>query len=251
MRVIKRFPTLRDVGQAAAELWAYSAGQAIKERGMFNVALSGGSTPRALYMQLAQPPFARALPWEKIHVFWGDERAVPPEHPESNYRLAFQNLLAFMPIPLENIHRIKGELPPEEAAVDYETHIRDFFGLPADADEAGDLVTFDLVYLGMGEDGHTASLFPGTSAVHEKQRWVVANYVEKLETWRITLSAPALNRARQVAFLVAGEAKRMKVREVLQGPVHPDEAPAQLINPPAGELLWLLDDQAGSFLSIK
>ncbi len=251
MRQIKRLDTPDSVAEAAAELFRSAAEQAIEARGIFSVALSGGSTPRGLYSRLASPPYGAALPWDDIHVFWADERSVPPEHPESNYRLAFQYLLARMPVPLENIHRIKAERGTQAAADDYEDVVRGFFQLPDDAGEAGDLETFDLVYLGMGEDGHTASLFPGTPALQEKRRWVTANHVERLDSWRITLTAPAINRARQVVFLVTGDKKRMRVREVLQGPSQPDELPAQLIQPENGDLIWLVDDQAGSFLSVK
>jgi 6-phosphogluconolactonase len=251
MRQIKRLDTPDSVAEAAAELFQTAAERAIEARGVFSVALSGGSTPRGLYSRLASQPYGLALPWDDIHIFWVDERSVPPEHPESNYRLAFQYLLARMPVPLENIHRIKAELGTQAAANDYEDVVRGFFHLPAEASEGGELGTFDLVYLGMGEDGHTASLFPGTPALQEKKRWVAANHVERLDSWRITLTAPAINQARQVVFLVTGDTKRMRVREVLQGPNQPDELPAQLIQPAIGELIWLVDDQAGSFLSIK
>jgi 6-phosphogluconolactonase len=243
--------TPNSVAEAAAELFMSSAAQAIEERGVFSVALSGGSTPRPLFSRLAQTPYGLELPWDEIHVFWGDERPVPPEHQDSNYRQAFQYLLARMPVPLENIHRVKAEFGAEAAAADYEAVLREFFNLPEDAQDAGDHHTFDLVFLGMGEDGHTASLFPGTNAVQERHRWVIANHLVEEDSWRITLTGPAINRARKIVFLVTGEEKRMKVREVLQGPEHPDELPAQLIQPLSGELFWLVDEPAGSLLSIK
>jgi len=174
-----------------------------------------------------------------VHVFWGDERCVPPEHPESNYRLAREALLDHVPLPLANIHRIHTEREPAQAAADYERTLRRFFG-------PGNAPRFDLVLLGLGTDGHTASLFPGTPAVQEHERWVVAHYVPSLAAWRVTLTPAVLNAADQVTFLVAGAEKAGVLDRVLNGPCQPDVLPAQVVRPAGGSLLWLVDAAAQS-----
>jgi 6-phosphogluconolactonase len=175
--------------------------------------------------------------WARVHVFWGDERCVPPDHPESNYRLAREALLDHVPLPPANVHRIPTEQEPVQAAADYEQTLRRFFG-------PGSVPRFDLVLLGLGTDGHTASLFPGTPAVHEYERWVVAHYVSSLPAWRVTLTPAVLNAADQVTFLVAGEEKAGALKQVLAGPYQPDVLPAQVVRPAGGSLLWLVDDAA-------
>src|SRR5690606_983517 len=174
--------------------------------------------------------------------FWGDERTVPPDHPDSNYRMAKEALLDFVALPASNVHRISGELEPARAAAEYEQTLRSFF-----AKRAGK-TRFDLILLGMGDDGHTASLFPDTEALNETERLVVANHVPKLDTWRITLTAPIINDAAHVAFLVAGAGKAAVLKRVLQGPRQPHKLPSQLIQPVDGELVWLLDKAAASEL---
>lgn len=227
--------------QAAAEEVVTLATAAIAAHGRFSVALSGGSTPKALYALLAEPPFAGQVDWTRAHVFWGDERTVPPDHADSNYRMAHEAWLGHSGILPEHVYRIHGELDPAQAAADYENVLRTFFG--ADA-----LPRFDLVLLGLGDDGHTASLFPGTAVVHEAARWVVAHYVPKLDTWRITLTPPVLNAAATVAFLVSGSKKAARLQEVLRGPYQPDVLPSQVIRPGDGRLLWLVDEAAAAAL---
>ena len=232
--------------QAAAEKVARLGTEAIEENGMFTVALSGGSTPRPLYTLLATGKFARSIDWARVHLFWGDERCVPPDDPRSNYRMVRESLLDGVSIPPANVHRIHGEEDPNVAAAGYEKELRTFFGstgvngLPR--------VGFDLVLLGMGEDGHTASLFPGLPAVTEQVRWVMAQFVEAVSMWRITLTPAVINTAKHVIFLVSGAEKAHRLRDVLEGPVQPEVLPAQMIRPVHGQLLWLLDDAAAGCL---
>jgi len=217
------------------------AGEAIAARGQFSIGLPGGSTPRALFKRLASPAWASRIDWARAHVFWGDERCVPPDHAESNYRLAREMLLDRVPLPPEHSHRIAGELAPAEAARRYEAELRAFFS--GDEREMPQ-PRFDLLLLGMGEDGHTASLFPGTTALRETERWAVENYVPRLDSWRVTLTVPAINAAAHVLFLVSGAAKAETLRAVLHGPRQPEIYPAQLVRPQAGRLLWLVDRAA-------
>jgi 6-phosphogluconolactonase len=183
--------------------------------------------------------------WSSVRVFWGDERCVPPDHPDSNYGTARKTLLDHVPIPSQNVHRIHGELHPQEAALAYEDTLRGFFS--PDAQQG--TPTFDLVLLGMGTDGHTASIFPGTSAVHETKRWVVAHYVDAVGAWRVTLTRAPINQASHVTFIVSGTEKAEPLRRVLAGPHQPQPLPAQIINPTRGRLLWLSDEAAGALLS--
>ena len=233
------FSTPEALAEAAAEHVAQLAHAAVMDHGRFSVALSGGSTPRALHTRLAAEPWRDAVDWDRVHVFWGDERCVPPDHPDSNYRMARETLLDHVPIPPAQVHRMRGELSPAEAAAAYEAELRAFFPTVA-------WPAFDLVLLGMGDDGHTASLFPGTAALAETEHWVVANRVEKLETWRLTLTAPAINRAAHVLFLVAGTGKAERLRQVLRGPYQPTVLPSQLIRPVSGDLVWFVDRAAAS-----
>jgi 6-phosphogluconolactonase len=202
----------------------------------FSLVLSGGSTPRPLYEALAR---SDAIDWSRVQIYWGDERSVPPDHPDSNYRMAKEALLDVVALAPANIHRIPAELDPQEAAQRYEQTLRhQFSGMPR----------FDLVLLGMGDDGHTASLFPETAALDETQRLVVANFVPKLDTWRISMSAPLLNRAARVAFLVAGEKKAVPLHQVLNGPRQTHHLPSQMIAPEHGELVWFVDQAAAAEL---
>ena len=225
------YPNNAALAEAAAEHLVVQAAKAIDARGRFLVALAGGSTPRATYTLLATDAFASRVDWSRVHVFWGDERSVPSDHADSNYRMAREALLDRVPIPAENVHRIAGELEPTQAAASYARELKVTLG--ADG-------RLDMVLLGMGSDGHTASLFPDTAALEERERWVVPNYVEKLTTWRITLTLPALNRARQVTFLVAGPSKAEPLARIRAG----EDLPAGLVQPAEGTLTWLADRKA-------
>lgn len=227
--------------QQAADMILQIGQEALAKHGRFSMALSGGSTPQPIYQKLAEPDFANSLDWSNVHIFWSDERAVPPDHPDSNYRMAQEDLLDRVPIPKANIHRMRGEIEPLRAAVDYEEELREFFPLPKN--------TFDLVLLGMGGDGHTASLFPGSAALEEKEKWVTANLIEKLNSWRITLTYPAINSVTNVLFLVSGGNKAAALKSVLEGNHHGNQFPAGLVKPTAGNLIWLLDQEAASLLS--
>lgn len=212
-----------------------SAEEAIGGSGRFAVALAGGSTPEATYRLLARD-YADRLDWSKVYVFFGDERTVPPDHEDSNYRMAREALLDHVPI--GGVHRMRGELPPEEAARSYEEELREFFG-------PDEVPGFDLILLGIGEDGHTASLFPNTPALDVTDRWAVENPVEKLDTVRLTLTAPVINAAKTVIFLVAGEGKAEALREILEGEADPHYYPAKLIRPASGAI-WMVDRAAAS-----
>ena len=227
-----------ELAGAAAGEFAAKAGEAIEERGRFAVALAGGSTPQATYGVLARD-YSGRIDWREVHVFFGDERTVPPDHEDSNYRMAREALLDHVPV--GSVHRMRGELPPDEAAEAYEEELRTFFG-------AEDAPRFDLILLGVGGDGHTASLFPETSALEVHDRWVVANPVLKLETTRITLTLPVINAALAVYFLVAGEDKADALAHILGGDADPRAYPASLIQPRGGPE-WMLDNSAASLLS--
>ncbi len=226
----------------AAEATLFWASKAIQRRGVFHWALSGGTTPRTLYQLLAQPAFAARFDWSRVHVWWSDERAVPPDHPESNFRLAHEALLSHVPIPTEQMHRVRTELGAVEAAQAYEQTMRTTMGL---ASEVG-LPRFDLILLGMGEDGHTASLFPYTPALEARDRWVVANPVPKLGAMRITFTFPLINAADAVIFLVSGASKATTLRDVLVGPLDVQRLPAQGVMPPNGKLQWIVDRAAAA-----
>jgi 6-phosphogluconolactonase len=239
------WPSAVEVAAGAAELFASSVAAAVEAHGVARVAISGGGTPKAMFALLAdrsQPHFAR-VPWEKLHLFWVDERCVPPTDAESNYRMTYEAMLSNVPLPAAQIHRMKGELDPAVAASQYEAVIRAEFGL----DRPGEPV-FDLVLLGMGDDGHTASLFPHTAALYEMVALVVANHVPQKETWRVTLTWPVINRAREVAFLIEGAAKTDVLHDVLLGVYDPDTKPSQLIRPMSGKLTMLLDKAAAARL---
>lgn len=211
------------------------------EQHPFSVALSGGNTPRRVYELLASDEFKLKVNWQFVHIFFGDERPVPPDDPASNYGMAVTALISRVPIPESNVHPISGSGDPHENARSYERELRTYFtGSP--------WPRFDLVLLGMGEDGHTASLFPGTAGISEKTGWVVANWVEQLNQFRITLTAPAINSAVQILFLVTGANKASHLAEVLNGPYRPNFLPAQLIKPDDGEMLWMIDQAAAAKL---
>lgn len=241
MPSIEILPDPAALAQRAADQFAGLAEYAIRKRGRFVVALSGGSTPKAMNALLAAPPYAEQIDWSQVFVFWGDERCVPPEHTESNYRMARETLLQLVPVPDVNVHRIQGELAPERAARAYEDELRAFFGAAAPR--------FDLLLLGLGDDGHTASLFPGTPGVHERQRWAVPVKHDSPPlplVDRVTLTPPVLNAAANVTFLAAGAGKAERLQQVLRDPYNPDRLPAQVVRPKDGKLLWLVDEAAGS-----
>ena len=234
------------LAHAAAREFASRAAAAVQAKGLFAVALSGGSTPKALYSLLADDTELRqTVPWPHTHFFWGDERPVPPDHPDSNFRLAQTALLSRVPVPAANIHRIRGELAPQSAAVAYERTMVEFFQLRGKA-----LPRFDLVLLGLGPEGHTASLFPGTRALREQKRLAIANWIGKLGTERITLTAPVFNNAACVIFLVSGAEKTVVFKSVIEGPYEPQQLPAQLIRPHAGELKWIVDAAAAGLITV-
>ncbi len=234
------------LAREAADRFVALASAAIDSRGRCVVALSGGSTPRALYELLA----ARAIDWLHIHIFWSDERCVPPEHPDSNYGMAQQALLSKVNVPIDNIHRLKGEIDPAQAADDYEDELRRVFSAPAEPSVTAptNLPRFDLILLGLGPDAHTASLFPGTAAIHEQRRWVVGHHIEALKTNRLTFAPPMINHAAHVIFLVAGADKASAVGWVVNGPRDPDRFPAQIVDPIDGQVTWLIDQAAASAL---
>jgi 6-phosphogluconolactonase len=243
---IRTLTTPQELFAAAAEEVVRTAGEAVAQRGRFTIALSGGSTPKNLYNLLATNA-RNVLPWERMFFFWGDERHVPPTDPDSNYRMADETLLSKIPVAAANVFRIPAENPDAAAAAaTYEQTLRKFFHL-----EPGQFPTFDLILLGMGPDGHTASLFPGTQALQEKNRLVVANWVEKLKTSRITLTLPVLNAAGCVAFLVSGTDKAAVLKAVLEEDVPGEQYPSKLVRPSEGKLIWLVDRAAASALSNK
>jgi 6-phosphogluconolactonase len=230
------------LAEEAARQIVMATQQAIQQEGRFSLGLSGGSTPQRLYSLLAASPFADQIDWIKTHVFWGDERCVPPDHPDSNYRMAQEALLAHVPIPAAQIHRIYGEDDPGEAAQAYEATLRAFFG--------DGLPRMDVILLGMGDDGHTASLFPHSAALDAPlDRCVVENLIPTKRVWRITLTAQAINAARQVIFLVSGAEKAERLNQVLHGTYRPHDLPSQLIRPSSGKLLWLVDKEAAQALN--
>jgi 6-phosphogluconolactonase len=235
------------ITRRAADEFVKAANQAFAQKGMFSVALSGGSTPKTLYALLADDPAYRSkVPWDKMRVFFGDERHVPPDHSDSNYRMASEALFSKGVLKPEQIYRIKGELPnTEKAALEYQLVIRSYFQL-----QDGQFPKLDLVLLGMGEEGHTLSLFPGTTALHASGRIVVRNWVGKLFTERITLTAEAVNHASQVMFLITRADKAPALKAVLEGPYEPEQLPAQFIQPASGNALWLIDRDAAKMLTV-
>ena len=234
---IKVLPTPQDVAREAADRIVRLADEAIAANDRFAIALSGGSTPRLLYEMLAREPSRSQLDWTKVEVFFADERCVPPDHSDSNYRMVRETLLSKVPIPGDNVYRVSSEHDPEHGAKAYGQMLKEKFA------DGG----LDLVVLGMGEDGHTASLFPDTPALDETGHRAVANHVERSTTgksWRVTMTAPFINRARRVMILVTGANKAARVSEVLEGPRDPRRLPVQLIAPASGKLTWLLDAAA-------
>jgi len=239
---IRTFPDPLALFQSAAHEFVTLAKAAIEARGRFTVALSGGSTPRNLYALLSTMP---EIPWQKIYLFFGDERDVAPDDPESNYRMVNEALLSKAPIPAENVFRVRTEVKDAEvAALEYERAIQTFFQL-----KPGEIPRFDLIFLGMGPDGHTASLFPGSPAASETHRIVFANWVEKFKTYRITFTFPVLNNAACVTFLASGPDKEPMVRQILGE--NRKDLPSAQVHPTNGRLVWLLDSAAAEGLAAK
>ncbi|MCB2209484.1 6-phosphogluconolactonase [bacterium] len=224
----------------AAKHFTAAAQDSIEGGGRFSVSLSGGGTPKPVYAALAEQPYRDLINWEKVDLFWGDERHVPPTDPDSNYRMVNEVLLDRVPIPEENVYRVPAEMEVRMAAFSYEETLRDYF--------KGDWPLFDFVFLGMGADGHTASLFPHSAGLNEEQRWFIANYAPDRETWRLTLSKNAINAARRILVLVKGEGKAERLKDVLTGPTQPESMPIQLVHPEAGEMRWLVDEAAAQLL---
>jgi 6-phosphogluconolactonase len=238
---LKVFPDATALNRAAVQEFRACVEATIPGAGRFTVALSGGNTPRGVYSLLAEQ-HRSTLPWDKIFIFFGDERHVPPDHSDSNYRTARESLLSKVPIPEQNVFRVHAELPADLAADQYEHELRAFFRLTA-----GAWPPFDLILLGIGDDGHTASLFPGTAALKEQSRLVVANWVEKLQSCRITFTYPVLNHAAEVVFLVSGKGKSQILRDIFD-PAKKGSYPAQAVQTESGRLLWIADRDAASLL---
>jgi 6-phosphogluconolactonase len=231
---IKVLPDATEVAHEAAERVIAAANRAADEGRAFSIALAGGGTPKALYELLSTEPYKSRVDWARVEVFFGDERTVPPDHKDSNYRMAREALLSKVPIPGDNVYRMAGERDPQAAAKEYGQVLKEKFG------DGG----MDTILLGMGDDGHTASLFPETEALDETKHRCVANFVPKLNTWRLTLTAPLINRSAQVILLVGGASKAQRLQEVLEGPPDPRRLPVQLIKPASGRLTWLVDAAA-------
>jgi 6-phosphogluconolactonase len=234
-----------EVALAAAELLTESIVSAVATRGLARVAISGGSTPKAMFALLADPAqkFLTLIPWTSLQLFWVDERCVPPTDKDSNFRMTDEAMLSKVPLPEVNVHRMEGELDPTIAAARYESEIRNTFKL-----EGAETPTFDLILLGMGDDGHTASLFPHTEALDTMSHIVTANHVPQKDTWRITLTWPVINQGRTVVFVIAGKDKAEVLAKVLTGPYDPETLPSQLIRPSSKELTFLLDTAAAKDL---
>jgi 6-phosphogluconolactonase len=233
---IHAYPSKDKLVTATTEHVVNSIGQAIEERGLCNIALAGGNTPREIYSMMAGSAYRDRVDWNRLHLFWGDERMVPPEHQDSNFRMVQETLLDHVKIPAGNVHRIRGEITPEQAAREYAELLHSHF--------KADLPRFDLILLGIGEDGHTASLFPGTDAVEECVKHVTAVFVPRLDTWRVTLTFPVLNAAREILFLAAGRSKADIVQRIISIKQPAKEFPASMVNPENGTLHWMLDSEA-------
>jgi 6-phosphogluconolactonase len=242
--MIRILKNLDQVSATAAEEIIQVATDAVEKRGMFRIALSGGSTPKTLYTKLSSDDFKKQMPWQSTHFFWSDERTVPLDHPDSNYRMAKEAMFKHVDVSENQIHRIHAEAgDPNRAAEEYENEIRQHFNV------ASHIPKFDLILLGMGPDGHTASLFPATEALNEQKRLVVSNWVSKFNTHRITFTVTLINHAATVMFLVCGEDKAATLKAVLEGPYDPEVYPSQFIKPD-GDLIWFVDQGAGKLLEL-
>ena len=232
-----------ELAQFAAKQLVEILSRAIKERGSGSLVLSGGKTPRRVYQILGSKPLSDRLEWNCVHCFFGDERMVPPDHPDSNYGMARRELFERVPIPAENVHRIQGELTAEQAALEYANELRSIY--------KGRIPRFDCVLLGIGEDGHTASLFPGTDALSENEKSTVALFVPRLKAWRATLTFRVINNAREIIFLAEGEKKASIVRKVIESAMPSMNFPATMVRPHDGVLRWMLDSEVSSFIRLK
>lgn len=242
--IIKKNPA--DLAKAAADFMAKRISDVLKTQDRFTIALSGGSTPKALHELLAKSPYVDRIPWLQLHVFWGDERYVPIDDVQSNAGMAYDTLLGHVYTPEDQIHVWRTDLEPDAAAADYDRILHTYFGdTGVDSPEP----TFDLVLLGMGDDGHTLSLFPGTEVVHEQTAWTNAYFLVPQNMYRLTLTAPVVNRSSCVLFLVAGPKKAAPLRAVLEGAFRPDTYPSQVIKPATGELVWMVDEKAAAELT--
>ncbi len=238
-------PDSAALARRTAQQFVEVAEQTATRQGRVRIAISGGSTPKAAFQLLADPgqPWLKRMPWDKLELYWVDERTVPPDHPESNFRMTREALLDHVPLKPDQVHRMEGELEPEVAAARYESLLRNNFRL-----EGAETPRFDLISLGMGDDGHTASIFPHTEAIHTLGRLVTANQVPQKDTWRITLTWPVINQGISVFFLIGGKNKAELVQEVFMGPRDPERLPSQLIWPASGILTLILDKDAAALL---
>ena len=233
---IKVYPDPEALSEEAARLFVAAARSSVQARGRFVAALSGGSSPRQTYERLASAPFKTQVPWQQTYLFWGDERFVPPDSPQNNARTARAALLDHVPIPSGHLFPVPTGGSPESAAGRYASTLASFF--------EDDLPRFDLIFLGLGTNGHTASLFPGTDVLEEQSRWVAPVYLEGQDQYRITLTLPVINNAENIVFLAYGSSKAHVLQQVLEGAYRPEELPAQLVHPSEGNLFWLIDDEA-------
>lgn len=241
---LRVYSSADELFQGAAQDFVQLAKDAVAAKGSFTVALSGGSTPRGMH-SLLSTEFAAAVPWKKVFFFWSDERHVPPDHPDSNYRMAYETLLSKVPVDPAKIFRVHSENPDANAAaIEYEQTITAAFGT-----QDREIPRFDLIFLGLGPDGHTASLFPRTAALREHSRLVVANHLEKLQTDRITFTLPFINNGANVIFLVSGKDKKSAVESVFNPETAGQDFPAKLVNPPHGKLMWMLTEDAAAPIS--
>lgn len=233
-------PDPASLSQALAEWTTVQIETTLQQQDRFTFVLTGGNSPKLLYELLAKEPFRTRISWDKLHIFWGDERAVPFEDSRNNARMTYEHLLDHVPVKKEQVHIMQTDLTPEAAAEAYSTLLHQYFG------EAGS--TFDLVLNGMGDDGHTLSLFPHTPVIHEQQKWVTSFYLDAQQMHRITLTAPVVNRAKQVVFLTFGSGKANALHEVVEGKRNVDEFPSQIIQPASGQLHWFVDEAAAGLL---
>ncbi len=239
--MVEVFKNADELSEKATTIFCHAAQEAVEKSGRFTVALTGGSSPAKLYELLTRSPYKESIAWDRTYVFWGDERWVPLTDEKSNAKMAFETLLNHVPVPKDQIFPMWSEAKPEEFALKYEEQLRNCLG---------ETPRFDLVLLGIGDDGHTASLFPGTEVLHEQERLVKAYYLSPQSMYRITLTAPCINAAKKIIFMVFGEKKAPALHEVLEGAYNPDKYPAQLIKPNNGELLWIADESAAQQLKV-
>jgi 6-phosphogluconolactonase len=239
------------LSHAVARWLTDAVASTLKKSDRFTIALSGGSTPKILHRILAAAPYREEIDWSKLHLFWGDERDVPFDDDRNNAKMAYDTLLNFVPVPPSQVHVMRTDIPPEDSAADYEKILHRYFDAPGPVGSSPDAInlnSFDLVLLGMGDDGHTLSLFPGTDVVHEEKAWTKAYYLKAQDMYRITLTKPIVNRSSRIAFLTTGAGKAHALKEVLRGAYNPDLYPSQEIKPVSGELHWFVDEAAAAGL---